>query len=437
MTSHPQVFPAPPGPAGLPAAMPRRAPLQVRPWLYLSLLLGSLVGVDVTLIGRLSLNELFLAALLIGLGLAGRLPVPPRPVRTVLILALVWLAAQLASDLVNQSSPDNLARGVARAVMTLVLVYSLYALFGRHRPRLHLFFVGLGLGLLLLPTFFPTELSIGHPWKFGYGTPVTFLAVGLAALAWYRGMRVAAMLVCAALGVLNLFLGFRSMGGICLMTALVLGLSVLFGASRTYSTSKAVAALALVLAGGTGVVNLYSFAAENRLLGEFEREKFLEQVDERGVLLSGRSEWLIGTRAFLERPLLGHGSWAENEDYAVLAWELSTGSPVGAPEDLPDVIPTHSHLLGALVEGGILAGLIWIYVLALITRAGLLMVRSPQALDPVIAFALVQLAWNVLFSPYGLVNRVISCMGVVVAAMVLMEARGTPAPAAPGGEPPR
>ncbi|WP_029007319.1 hypothetical protein [Azospirillum halopraeferens] len=384
------------------------------------LVVGLVVGIDVELVGRITGSELALLLLLPAAVVTGRLPPVTSPIRTLVLLALVWLAVQFISDLVNDSEIDNMARGAARAGATVLLVLGFFTLIGDRLRSIRTVFLALALGLLVSPLLNPSDYFEGDPWKFGYGGGVTMLVISAAGILWVMEQRSAAILLCLGAGGLNLLLGFRSLAGIAIMTALILLLSMVFGRrGRAFSPIQMGATLLVLMIGSLGVIEVYSHAAQTGLLGEWEREKFLAQVDERGVLLSGRAEFPVAFEAVREKPLLGHGSWAANEHYAILLLELSGVSLDNIPVDVPDLIPTHSHLMGAWVEGGILAALFWFYVVAILVRAIFSTVHNIRLADPVIIFSLLNLAWAILFSPYGLTNRVLSCFAIVIAATVL------------------
>jgi hypothetical protein len=69
-----------------------------------------------------------------------------------------------------------------------------------------------------------------------------------------------------------------------------------------------------------------------------------------------------------------------------------------------DLIPSHSHLLGAWVESGIVGAVFWCWVLWL-TGGTLVRASGREPLFPFFAFIALLLIWNVFFSPYGADER--------------------------------
>lgn len=395
----------------------------VQPWPLLCFLFGVATAVDLQIIGRILGTEILAILFFFGLAAFSRLPVPDYLTRILMGLAGLWLVAQYASDLVNNSSGENTLRGLARAGMTILLIYVFHILLTNRYHRIRILFLGLSFGALLVPLFTTEDVILDNIWKFGYGSPISMLCAVSATWLWQRNLRSLSLLPTLTIAVLNIFLGFRSMAGIMFAIVLIQLLLIIVGTRYVLSARQAVALTVLVGMGIGGIIPLYGMAAERGWLGQQQQERYLSQVDESGILLSGRIEWRIAPMAFMEKPWLGHGSWSEDDRYATMAWELFSGSTEPMPADFPTLIPTHSHLLGALVEGGIFSGLFWLMVIALLGQCCVSLIRYPLLIDPINLFILILLGWSILFSPYGLGNRVFACFAIATVVCLLQEAR--------------
>lgn len=396
---------------------------QVQPWPLFCLLIGMASAIDLQIVGRILGTEILAILFLAGVMAFSRLPVPDRTTRTLMGLAGLWLVAQYTSDFVNHSSGENTLRGLARAGMTIILIYVFHMLLANRRSRIRLLFIGLALGSLVIPLITTEEAILENLWKFGYGSPTSMLCSVFAAWLWRRNQHFLSLLPTLGVAAVNILMGFRSMAGIMLAIAFVQFMLILFGTRRILPVRQAAAVALLAAISIGGIIPLYGTAAESGWLGEEQQERYLAQVDESGILLSGRIEWRIAPLAFLEKPWLGHGSWSEDDRYAAMAWELFSGSTEPMPAEFSSLIPTHSHLLGALVEGGVMSGLFWLVVLGLLGQCFLSLIRHPFLIDPVILFILFLLGWSVLFSPYGLGNRVFACFAIVTVTCLIQETR--------------
>jgi hypothetical protein len=158
---------------------------------------------------------------------------------------------------------------------------------------------------------------------------------------------------------------------------------------------------------GLSFVSLYGHLASNGALGASASKKYAAQANSSfGLLTRGRPEILVSSRAVADSPLLGHGSWAKDPKY--LEMQIGRGldpSPAMLAEGL---IPTHSYLMGAWVEAGVLGVPIWVWTLFLAAGVLARLYGRDGQLVPLIAFAAFALIWNVFFSPYGSFERLIA-----------------------------
>ena len=133
---------------------------------------GSVAWVEVQVVGRLYVGELFLLAC--GLGL----PLLYTHLRTrreqqlltwFFALGAMYLLGLVAIDLYRHTSFSDYARGWARALVYLGDLAGLLVLTYRRPVRLVLFVAGTAVSQLALTVFgaWPTD------WKFGYAYPVT------------------------------------------------------------------------------------------------------------------------------------------------------------------------------------------------------------------------------------------------------------------------
>jgi len=394
----------------------------------------TLMCMEVRIVGRLFGSDVFLLAILPLLLrsrwrlLTARLPM------TVLRLELLWLAGQVATDLWRHTPFEVLARGWSMIVFGLFHFATLYMLLYGSRQRIVEYAMGLAAGGILAFFFDPGVFAAGDPWKFGVGGPITILVV-IAAAAIFDGGGVfasAATLLFAT--VLNLYMSARSMGGVCLMASVFLMMqresARLSRASRWVTIALGIAVLAAV----AGTFKIYDFAATAGLLGYRAQEKYdIESAGEFGVLVGGRGQFLSSTLAIRDAPILGHGSWAMDTDYALqgdmIMRDLGYRPLEPDPQAATGLIPSHSFLFGAWVDAGIAGGVFWAWVLTVAIRAMFALFRIAEPLSALIAFFVVLLAWDVLFSPYGAQQRFFATYEIVLAVYVLESARAGMMPA--------
>ncbi len=375
--------------------------------------------IEISLVGRLFLTDVLLACILLlllparGKRLRERLPL------TFLLLALLWLSGQLAADIVRQAEFRDYARGWSKILFTMINFSALYLMLVGNRRRLILYAGGLAAGGLATYLFNPSVFAEGLPWKFGYGESVTWLMALLATLLAVNGKTglYAACTVLASSAVLNLSMGFRSLGGICFLSSCYLFLLARWGdgLAKGGGLRRILVVGGALAISGALVYAAYGHAARSGWLGENELGKFESQLlGKYGLLLGGRGEVLAAGRAIYDSPLLGHGSWAKNYDYSYFYYELMRRSGYVVEGEVEDgLIPSHSHLLGAWVEAGLAGALFWIWVLSLPARVMFGVYGKVFRLAPLAVLFALLLIWDVLFSPYGAAQRFVTPYYVV------------------------
>jgi O-antigen ligase len=214
------------------------------------------------------------------------------------------------------------------------------------------------------------------------------------------------------LGIVNIASGSRNRGGVCLAVASYLILTSFLrrkgnGNLKVKATSVVIIAVGIVLS-GVVVFWSYQYTASAGILGENAKDHLAKQSSgEYGLLLGGRRELLGSLPAIYDSPILGHGSWAKDPSYVIIEFEalaaLGYENATDGEDQLYDegYIPTHSFILGAWVEAGIVGALFWGWVFVLTARSLTHLFPSHLVLLPIGAFCAFSLLWDILFSFYG------------------------------------
>ena len=399
--------------------------------LFVEFNMSSLLFVEFSGFGRLFLPEVLLVGLIPLLAArkaAGRVDFP----RWVIILGILWLFGQVLTDAVHGSAFVDYSRGWSKIAFTITNASALFLLLNDNPRRLLLFGLGLAAGSALQYYLNPGVLAPGDPWKFGLGWPITLFSVLLVSHGPLFRVRLVAPFVLVFLALLNLENGFRMLAGVCFLAGAYLLLQLLPHSRSLWRPLLSFRRLLLVctfgLAGSVMFIQVYSYSAQAGLLGLDAQRKYEQQASGVwGLIVGGRTETLVSTQAILDSPIIGHGSWAKDFYYTdLLAERLARyGYTLRAASVAQEsgLIPTHSYLLGAWVEAGMLGGLFWLAVLLMpaAVLANLYTTRLP--LSPLFAFAAFSLTWDILFSPYGAVARLIAPYYVVVLLLAWQQMR--------------
>jgi len=376
--------------------------------LLLAFCLPLLVCFEFTFIGRVHLAEIALIGLLPVWILQRQAPMDRR-VWLLLVLGALWLASQIITDQIRGTPPADYLRGWAKISLFLLLFYAMQLFIGRSPQLILAFGMGLAAGGACKYFFFRVDYAVGDTavnyWKFGLGGPVTGLLICLLCLGYFRRRPMLSLSLLSALTFAHMMLGARSASLIVFATTACLAIHAL----RVHGFMRSRSSLLLwsgTVFAASGVILwfIYSISLDSRYAGIDLRAKHeLQSQAKGGILVGGRSEFLIAMRAIYDSPLLGHGSWAKNAKYANMdlaeyGLDRRDGSGV-------NLIPTHSHIFGAWVEAGILGGLFWLVVLALTLRGLLSVFRWSHSLTPLVVFTAIGLLWSIPFSPFGFEDR--------------------------------
>jgi hypothetical protein len=334
------------------------------------------------------------------------------------ILSGVGLVSLAATDFWRDTAFDDMLRGWSRNGLFLVSFFVLFTLM-RGRPRRIVYFaVGLVVQGYLAFFVTPSDFARDEPWKFGLAPPTTLLIL-LTGIYLDRRRSSARWSLLAGLiaGSINIMMNYRSLGGICLVTALIL----LIVSSERVSSHKLPqpVLIVMVIVSIVGLLQLYGTLASSGVLGKAAESKYATQSSGRyGLIAGGRSESFGSFLAIYDSPFLGHGSWARDPKYqwaAKLGQKEAGYQKQGGGDEITNggLIPMHSHLFGAWVEGGFAATLLWFWVFYRATRSLLVVARSPQ-LAALRIICCLSLMWDILFSPPGSSMRYVTVFNIVI-----------------------
>lgn len=383
-------------------------------------LAGFLVFFRLDLVGVLTFSELLtLGYVLLNWRKVWDVLLADRLLKTVMTAWAAYLAMQVLSDMVNRTQPVDYYRGWARLAFFAVNTAALASVARGRADRIVAFFLGYALSLALASQRQMNEYLL--EWKFGYGPALTLAVTVAAGLLPYDHRNRTGGLLLTCIGILNLFNGARSLGGLCLFVG---GLSFFSGYFRDNLRNRGLLSVRFILPvviSVCAIYALYTHGASTGMLGEKTREKYEKQTrGGRNVVSGGRMEYTIAIPAIIESPVLGYGSWARNLDFVKKYIQINGMDPDSYDAQfLLDLgtIPTHSHILGSWAEAGVAGGVFWLLVLYMAGAAFFRILRSPDIPCRLFClFAIAWFAWDIVFSPFGLERRVTDPALIVLVA---------------------
>jgi len=368
--------------------------------------LGALLFARVQAGGTFFLPEIVLIFSIPALYLErGREPIDRR-IAIALVLGVVWLWAQVFSDIYRESALHDYSRGWANITFTLANLFALALLLRCERRMLVAYGWGLVVGFFLEYLITPSLLAQGEAWKFGLSMPVTLGVALLASRPRYLASFVPTFAL-VGIGVVNLVLGFRSLAGVCVLAGV-------YCAAQRHATRNGLRPIpfsfrrALVVGGlilSYAVVGIYGRYASSGALGTRAAATYTAEAGGLGLLINGRAENYGSWLAIRDSPLVGWGSWAHGQRFVDATRNAVAPRPY---TQLDDTIPVHSHLFWAWVDAGLFGTLIWFFAIGLAIRVAATLYRTSEPLTPLISFVTTLFLWDVFFSPYGAERRLLT-----------------------------
>jgi O-antigen ligase len=398
---------------------PRRKPLWTSREAFFTdlglFLLGVVGAFSVNLVGALPGNEILLIPILPLLLLAKGGRAFKREYLWFYVLTLAWLLGTIVADLYVGSPAVFRMKGLARVVLFGLDFMALAILINNRTRRMIVFALSIVAVMCIFSRGFQGDFLT--EWKFGISSAVTILALLGCSHYYARKKYRHCIVIYLVLIVLNLKFAFRSQMVVDLVAA-VLTIPIFDhrGSGAGNRSSNAVRilkpVLLLALAGGAAFLasETIKFAAKQGFFDQDVADKFQSQSQGKlGVLFGGRPETLVAIQAIRDSPIIGHGSFAADQRYLDLKADLLYENGYSDSDEPDDIeghgIPTHSHLTMAWVESGILGGVLWIYILVLVIRAILRITIIRPPLSPLYCYLLVNFVWDILYSPFGSINR--------------------------------
>lgn len=382
-------------------------------FLLLPFLIGVIATLKLNLVGELYIGEA-MAVVYIIFNFA-RLRVTSIE-KTIVKFALFWAIAQLFSDLFNKSEIIDAVKGIFAPIIFSISFIFLQNYAKNKFDRIPSLLLGVAVGGLVQLIIFPTEYFLFNFWKWGFGNAV--LGFFVIYFSFFLKEKSDSLLCTALIVFLGITLYFDSRGMAILPILAALAYRKYYGKktstlSKLFSGAWTSFKVLLIVVPALFVINSAASAlfSSETVLSSFSDDvaaKYRTQsTGSFGILLGGRSESLVSIQAFLDKPLLGHGSWAKDTNgylnqYSILRKQLgySLREDGGYEEDLDinNLIPAHSYLMGALVWAGFVGGLFWLVLLNCILKG---FIKNLNLFPLYYYVGVISFIWNVFFSPFG------------------------------------
>lgn len=261
-----------------------------------------------------------------------------------------------------------------------------------------------------------SALFLSNPWKFGFSTGLTILAL---ALAQRFGSRLVEVLVLLALAGASAVSDARSSFAILLLSVVLTAWQLRPG--RRSRRSSALRFVAAITAIGLVVYNVGQTLLLDGYLGDAAQERSVDQIDTSGsLILGGRPEFAATIALMTNRPF-GYGSGilptlsditVAKTGMAAIGYQPNNGYV--EVYMFGDRFELHS-VFGDLWAGFGIPGLLLVAVIVGLSISGLSSMIAANAASGVLIYLAVRGFWNLLFGPlYGSAMLLIPLVGLIL-----------------------
>lgn len=366
-----------------------------------------LSGISIRIIGNVYLGEIILAILTFDRVLSSRKYPMPKMWRFFMFSGVIWIFANLIGSIHADKSLTVILISIFTPILTICCLSTCVFFMSKSENLLFrsvLFFsIGRLIGLLLDPLPYTSS----SPWKFGYGDSVILLFISCSYFLRFVKIQWMGQM---ALGVISLLNQARTLAFIVFISSLALVPFQKPNKGRLFFLIMGLFVPILywiyISLGLSGNLGLY----------EVKRATLLTSTDFGPI--AARKEFIFSARAFFESPFLGYGFNPKVDPQIILSgyqfW-AEQGYPISNFD--PSVLPVHSFLWGALVQGGIFAGLFWIICLVIAIEKVVKIMEYNRRIRVLILYSAMAMIFNIVFSPYGAYERlyVAILMGTLIA----------------------
>lgn len=407
-------------------------------WLFL---IGMFTMTRINVGGKLGISELFMLIFAPFIFFKNFEVFRREKITGFILLAFLWLCGAVFSDWYNQTFYVLAMKGIASPVMVLTNVIVLYALLRKNPENLRWLLLGLAISSIISIFAFQNisdeELRIigadtnarTHVtgYKLFWGNMVRAW-VGLLISGWYLQIPKAISLWgVMAIMITYVLCGGRSASASYMVTFLLICIGGTKVASMMRIRKNMVMILVVLAFAGVAFKAVYKYAAVNGLLSESEQRKYERQTSGGsggilGMFMSGRSEIFIASNAALDKPIIGHGSHAIDDNGYVADFVKKYGSDIDqklyyeAALNQIHQIPYHTQIVTFWMWHGIFGLLFWGYVFYLVVWTLFKGMAVYPSMFGYLALVLPVLLWDLFFSPFG--SRVSECATFVMCLII-------------------
>lgn len=324
--------------------------------------------------------------------------------REIFIAFVLLFIIQVTSDLVNNVSFNDLMKGSAVIIFSIIsIIFFINNFENNENGILYYFF-----GLFIIRLFFGhSEIDfsiIGNDTNYFKSRIVVFLnplilfSIFCFAL---KGKHKLSLFVILIYSLLCVYMDARSNGLIYFISFSLLSIKVL---NLKISKSLFFVILIIVFCFIYGGYCFYIYEVLNSNIGGSNAINQISLMSNPynpfKLIYYGRSEFFVLLQAGIDSPLFGHGSWAKDTNHK---YELLQSMIMGRDITTNGYISAHSILLGYFAYGGVgsLLCILYVFYKLFLSSFNIIVNNKISPIIYVILVMSIDMVWAFLFSPIG------------------------------------
>lgn len=325
-----------------------------------------------------------------------------------LFFVFLLFIGYIISDLIAKTAEANYLKAWGRNLILISDITCLSLIFIKDKKLIWWYFLGTSAGsiIYLIATGVPFDNA---NWKLYYGVPTLLMTF---CLSLYLPKN-SAILFSFAIGIISFFWDGRSFGATCLLTS---GILWTLKGNVNKNNIKKILKLSLAI------------AISGLIMSQILKTTNEEYSNRRDVSSLARSAAIrIAIDAIIESPFIGYGSWGEGtKKFAIRLFKETSAQSrkLGyANKGQGSSFLAHSQILQAWMEGGLLAGIFFIFygTQIILTLKNITLNRAPDFMTPFYYFVLINGFWNLFFSPYSGGHRLNIAMTIALMCAISNE----------------
>jgi len=375
-----------------------------------------LAGIRINVIGQLGGNEILAVVDSLSIPQWKKLYRDVPDIKKVNIAYVFMFIFQVISDFINHSDSHDYIRGWAAIIMAIITLNFLAKILLKTFDSIIFFFIGTALYFIFFKpqddyTFGDFGENMGS-FKF-YVIPIVNNLVFVASLIIMGKSKKPNNPIVALFlfyGLVCITFDARSNGAFFIITSLFFLFKEQF---ISYSRTKALALLMIFLILFQGLYIVYVKEVQSGKIGGEHTEVQMKRVNYSYnplyLLFIGRTEFFVAIKAIQDEPVFGHGSWAPDPtgEYTLMILAMQDEDQNVAALFKSDerhlIIPAHSVLIGAWLDGGVGAFIAIMFIFILYLRRCFYLLANKSFIYsryfPILVYFMLNGFWIFLFSP--------------------------------------